>query len=497
MKSNLKNKHLKLLCSTALLTTLLSLGHVASADTWIANSPDSIQIEAGQTSYTLKKGDTLWALSQRINVTVEKLASFNAISLTAGEQYHLPIGLTVSWGIDTNGKETVTISGETQEIKSSDKIVTEQSVGGLEKNPVHDLESAIQSIQVSDGMTHITVKEGFSLDAVVKGLSNFLSVSNSSTSTEIEKETEDLLELPIADKIHFLKRFNEASDMILIESNGKYGLVDAGYQTQSTADYAINYLKSLGVEKLEFVLLTHYDEDHWTFLNTQRTNTTSSYNHYKNSRGTEITYLGNKSLLENFSIGRVIARPADEQVYYEPKIRKEIETTLSEYNIPIEFTENFSIGDFNLSVYNNYPLSDEEIQSKTGAISNHNSLAVLVEKDDYNVLLSGDVEKFDEQRLAEDLANTDNSDIDLATAGHHGLSTSNTPEYVEAIGNPVAVVSYTNERLDAKGRENLENYSDVIFTGNGTVVADLTNTEDGITVSQDDTNKEVIIEKNK
>ena len=37
-----------------------------SDDKWIANSPDSIQIETRATSYQLKKGDTLWA-----NVSVE------------------------------------------------------------------------------------------------------------------------------------------------------------------------------------------------------------------------------------------------------------------------------------------------------------------------------------------------------------------------------------------------------------------------------------------
>lgn len=296
------------------------------------------------------------------------------------------------------------------------------------------------------------------------------------------------------DRIHFLKKFNEANEFVLLESNGRFALLDAGYQTQSTHDYAIKYLQDLGVQELDFVVLSHYDEDHWAFLNTQQTGYTSTYRWYGQSRGVEETYLGSTALLDNFKIGRVIARPADSKVYYEPRVRKQIETTLAHYGIPITYEQQFSLGDYQLSIFNDYPLSADEI--KKGAVSNYNSLAVLVEKDDYNFLFAGDVEEADEPRLASDLAVAGNPTMDLVTAAHHGLGTSNTREYVQAIGSPVAIVSYHPDRVGYGGRQNLPAYEQLFYSGLGTVVADLTDTaSSGISVSQPDTGKYAVITK--
>ena len=56
-----KKKWCKGLASGIVLlgATVLGTGQFVSADEWTANSPDSIQIETGATSYQLKKGDTL------------------------------------------------------------------------------------------------------------------------------------------------------------------------------------------------------------------------------------------------------------------------------------------------------------------------------------------------------------------------------------------------------------------------------------------------------
>ena len=50
------------------------------------------------------------------------------------------------------------------------------------------------------------------------------------------------------------------ADSILIKSNDKYALIDAG--CNETGDELVSYLESLGIEKFEHVITTHPHEDH-------------------------------------------------------------------------------------------------------------------------------------------------------------------------------------------------------------------------------------------
>ena len=82
-------------------------------------------------------------------------------------------------------------------------------------------------------------------------------------------------------RIHFISLY-EASDAILLESNGHFGMVDSGedwdYPSGSTGSkypyrygittnegyeqQVVHYLKQLGVEKLDFYIATHAHSDH-------------------------------------------------------------------------------------------------------------------------------------------------------------------------------------------------------------------------------------------
>ena len=46
----------------------------------------------------------------------------------------------------------------------------------------------------------------------------------------------------------------------LIESDGRYGLIDGGPREKSS--FVVAYLKQLGIESLDFVIVSHYDADH-------------------------------------------------------------------------------------------------------------------------------------------------------------------------------------------------------------------------------------------
>jgi LysM repeat protein len=100
------------------------------AEEWVANTPESIQLTEGSTSYTMKRGDTLWAIATRININVETLAQANNIDLASGQQYHLAVGTVISWtdkvvtATDVNG----TVIGQAP-ITESSKIVKDKAVG--------------------------------------------------------------------------------------------------------------------------------------------------------------------------------------------------------------------------------------------------------------------------------------------------------------------------------------------------------------------------------
>lgn len=49
-------------------------------------------------------------------------------------------------------------------------------------------------------------------------------------------------------------------DCILLQTGGAAALIDAGYE--ETADEVIAYVRACGVERLEFIVITHYDRDH-------------------------------------------------------------------------------------------------------------------------------------------------------------------------------------------------------------------------------------------
>ncbi len=63
-------------------------------------------------------------------------------------------------------------------------------------------------------------------------------------------------------RIHFLRAC--WSDIILVESDEEFGLIDTGYAEDSERISA--YLDSLGIVRLEWILITHFHKDHYGSL---------------------------------------------------------------------------------------------------------------------------------------------------------------------------------------------------------------------------------------
>ena len=126
-----------LVCGSALMTA-----NNASASTWHANSPESIQIVKGQKVYTVKYGDTLWAISVKTNIKISTLAKASGITnpdfIQVGQKIILSgNNLTVE---DSNGN----VVGQAK-LKNSDKVVKGQSFG----TPVTAQAAASQTVSVT------------------------------------------------------------------------------------------------------------------------------------------------------------------------------------------------------------------------------------------------------------------------------------------------------------------------------------------------------------
>lgn len=132
-----RNKRKRLLVKGMMFSTfvlgslLLGNGQSVQANEWQANSPEAIRmtLEANQSSYTFKEGDTFYNIGIAVNVKWQTLMTANNFEL--GSQYSVPVGTTISFD---GSKMTVTDSAgkvlsETN-LKPEDKVDSNQTFAG-------------------------------------------------------------------------------------------------------------------------------------------------------------------------------------------------------------------------------------------------------------------------------------------------------------------------------------------------------------------------------
>lgn len=129
------NKKKKRMAKLGILSAFGMIGLMSAtpafASEWTANVPESIQVEQGATSYTMKSGDTLWAIGMKINVNVNTLASINNIDLSSDQQYSLPVGTVIHFSeseikaVNSNGQAI----NNGVKANDSNKIVVNKPIG--------------------------------------------------------------------------------------------------------------------------------------------------------------------------------------------------------------------------------------------------------------------------------------------------------------------------------------------------------------------------------
>ncbi len=175
-------------------------------------------------------------------------------------------------------------------------------------------------------------------------------------------------------------------------------LVDTGGNSSETfslgKDVIVKYIKSCGIRKLDYLILTHGDYDH----------------------------VGEAlEIFEDINVKEVIINAGD--------------INSNEYKI-ISNANKYSIkkeGDIiNLNGYKFYFLNPITIRSE-----NDNSLVIYTKIRNIDILLTGDIGK----KVEENITNKYNLDIDILKIAHHGSSTSTSNIFIESIKPEYAVIS--------------------------------------------------------
>ena len=216
-------------------------------------------------------------------------------------------------------------------------------------------------------------------------------------------------------KIHFISHDDNGAvdnsgnpytgDAILLESNGSFAMIDLGDVTKKRN--VINYLKKVGVKKLDFILITHFDADHAGASNEEKniindiiSNGIKISNIWLKNNGCD-----NCSNLEEASINRFNV----------------IVAIANKYNIGLKYLNQAKEGKtfndfknlkFSMTIYNN----KQNTYALMGQSENLNSIVTLINMNGHKVLLTGDMEdtkKFNE--IATKVGN-----IDVLKVPHHG-----------------------------------------------------------------------------
>ena len=255
-----------------------------------------------------------------------------------------------------------------------------------------------------------------------------------------------------SNKIHFIG-LEGLSDAILLESNGKFAMVDSGEDTDypdgSNPDYpdrvgitknegyeekVIAYMKSVGVTKdnFEFYLGTHAHSDHIGSADeiirefeperVYIAEYKDEYIKFDNKRYDNL-YVYDNMIAATKEVGAVLIQHFDTEAAVVPE-----DPSTSTVGNP-----NFTFGNMNIQIVN----YEEDYITEPKNDLNQMSLGVLVEVNGHRTFLAGDIDNYDgdEDRLAVEIG-----EVDVLKVAHHGLEGSTTTNFLKSL-NPDYVIS--------------------------------------------------------
>lgn len=232
-----------------------------------------------------------------------------------------------------------------------------------------------------------------------------------------------------ADRIHFLNTAN--SDCIIIESNGKFALVDSGEgdnnprrktQYEGYGDEVLNYIKKTcandkGYVHFDFIVATHMHYDH---------------------SGNFERIIKDKQI----SVGKAYIKKYTEKTFTETEaeawgnmqIYNTIISALNSKSIPVISdipSEVFDFGDFRIQFFNTVTPPDLADEG-----DNVNSIGVKLQKGEKSAFLAAD---FTATTGLEDIYAKEIGDVDILKIGHHGYFGSSSNSFLKTVKPDIAI----------------------------------------------------------
>ena len=252
-------------------------------------------------------------------------------------------------------------------------------------------------------------------------------------------------------KIHFINvsPTNLGSDAILLESNGHYAMIDTGedydfpddsdprypYHDGTNTDYrnvmterVMRHLKNVGVETLDFILITHAHSDH----------------------------IGNADeLMENFNVNKVYmkrysdSRITDKERLWDSQYNYDkVLAVASQKGIPViqdisKEQAHFYLGDMDIQLYN-YENKYTNGQLTPVVDDNSNSIISVITVNGKRIFTAGDLNNLD--YLNEDRYGPIIGKVDMMKFNHHfDAEFSNTSNFLQHLHPSIVVQTSSND----------------------------------------------------
>ena len=174
-------------------------------------------------------------------------------------------------------------------------------------------------------------------------------------------------------------------------------LIDTGKNQYKIKNEVIPYLKSIGIKKIDYLIITHGDEDHIG---------------------------GSITLINNFQVKNVILNKGTFT-----DLEKELIKNLNKKKIPYQI----NINKINLSNHTIYLLNNTKYNNE-----NDNSIITYFTYQKYKFLYMGDASITTEDNLLE---NYNLNNISILKVGHHGSNTSSSKDFILQINPSISLIS--------------------------------------------------------